>query len=64
MRLKDLAALCLSLASLITAIGGLIQAFRAKEDSAQVYQQAAEGVADNADELEQLKHRIKELEGK
>ena len=57
MKLKELAAVIMSLAALVSSVTGLVTALRAERNSNQVYQQAAEGVADNAERIAELEKR-------
>jgi len=54
MKLKELAAVIMSLAALVSSVTGLVTALRAERSANQVYQQAAEGVADNAERIAAL----------
>jgi hypothetical protein len=66
MRLKDLAGFILATSTLVASVTGLITAVKAQAEvkavDARLYQQAAEGIGDNADEVYQLKQRIAALE--
>ena len=66
MRPRDLAAVILACSALAGSLASLVTAIRAKGDAkaadARLYQQAAEGIGDNADEVLQLKERIAALE--
>jgi hypothetical protein len=58
MRLKDLAALVVALAALVSSVTGLVTALRAKQEIRQVderlYQQTAEAIGDNAERIAAL----------
>lgn len=66
MKLKDLPSIILALSALIGSAASLVTAVRAKAKVAEVdsrlYQQAADGIGDNADEVYRLKERIAALE--
>ena len=66
MKLKDLAGLVLATSALLGSAASLVTAIRAKADVKEVaprlYDQAADGIGDNADEVYQLKQRIAALE--
>ena len=66
MSLKDLARLVLACSTLVASVTGLITAVKAQAEVKAVddrlYQQAAEGIGDNADEVYRLKERIAALE--
>lgn len=58
MKLKELAAVIMSLAALVSSVTGLVTALRAKQEVRQVderlYQQAAEAVGENAERIAAL----------
>ena len=66
MKLKDLAGVILACSALVGSAASLVTAIRAKADvkevDARLYDQAADGIGDNADEVYQLKQRIAALE--
>ena len=66
MRLKDLAGIILAASTLVASVTGLVTAVKAQAEvkavDERLYQQAAEGIGDNADEVQQLKDRIAALE--
>ena len=54
MKLKELAAVVMSLAALVSSVTGLVTALRAERNANAVYQQAAEGVGENAERIAAL----------
>jgi hypothetical protein len=66
MKLKELAGVILACSALLGSAASLVTAIKtkaeAKEADARLYQQAAEGIGDNADEVYQLKQRLAALE--
>lgn len=66
MKAKELAALLMSGASFLAAMTGLVKAFRneaeVKAVDERLYQQAATGIGDTADEVYELKLRLAKLE--
>ncbi|MEK9722256.1 MAG: hypothetical protein VW405_02070 [Rhodospirillaceae bacterium] len=58
MKLKELAAVIMSLAALVSSVTGLVTALRAKQQIRQVderlYQQTAEAVGENAERIAAL----------
>ena len=66
MRLKDLAGIILATSALVGSAASLVTAIKAKDEArqadARLYDQAADGIGDNADEVYQLKQRIAALE--
>lgn len=67
MKLRDLAAVLMAAASLIASVTGLVTAVKAKDEvravDERLYDQAAQGIGDNADEVYRLKERLAALEG-
>lgn len=64
MKPKDLPALIMALASLLTAMAGLVKVLRVEQSEAQTYQAAAETAGDQASEIEELRAKVKALEEK
>ena len=66
MRAKNLAALLMALATVLSSAAALVTAFRAEAEvkavDERLYDQAAQGIGDNADELYHLKQQIAALE--